>query len=72
MTPSVPLGKVGNDGRLIGYFCSEVVLNLSHKVLFDLEIEVLGKGIGFSPTLSFYHLLMKQVLKVIFQIFQDK
>ena len=50
---SVPLGRVGDDGRLKGYFCSDVVFNLSHRVLSELEIEVLGKGLGFSPTPSF-------------------
>ena len=47
------IGRVGNNGRLRCYFCSEVVFNLSHKVLSDLEIELLDKGLGFSPTLSF-------------------
>ena len=42
-----------NSGRLKGYFCSDVVFNLSHKVLSDLEISVLGKGLGFSPTPTF-------------------
>ena len=50
---SVPLGRVGDDDRLKGYFCSDVVFNLSHRVLSELEIEVLGKGLGFSPTPSF-------------------
>ena len=49
----VPLGRVGDDGRLKGYFCSDVVFNLSHRVLFELEREVLGKRLGFSPTPSF-------------------
>ena len=44
---------MGNDGCVKGYFCSEAVFNLSNKVLSDLEIEVLGKGLGFSPTPSF-------------------
>ena len=51
--PNVPSRRVGNDGRLKGYFCSEVVFNLSHRALSDLEIEVLGKGLVFSPTPSF-------------------
>ena len=42
-----------NSGRLKGYFCSDVVFNVSHKVLSDLEISVLGKGLGFSPTPTF-------------------
>ena len=39
--------KGRNNGRLRGYFCLEVFFNLSHKVLSDLEIEVLGKQLGF-------------------------
>ena len=39
---SVPLGRVVDDGRLKGYFCSDVFFNLSHSVLSELEIEVLG------------------------------
>ena len=42
-----------NSGRLKGYFCSDVVFNVSHKVLSDLEISVLRKGLGFSPTPTF-------------------
>ena len=53
VSPSVPLGRVENDGRLKDYFCSEVVFNLSHRVLSYLEIEVLGEGLGFSLTSSF-------------------
>ena len=30
---SVPLGRVGDSDRLKGYFCSDVVFNLSHRVL---------------------------------------
>ena len=45
-------GRVGDGDRLKGYFCSDVVFNLSHRVLSELEIEVLGKGLGFSPTPS--------------------
>ena len=50
---SVPLGRVGADSCLKGYFCLDVVSNLSHRVLSELEIEVSGKGSGFSPTPSF-------------------
>ena len=48
-----PITRTDNNGRLKGYFCSDVVFNLSHKVLTDLEISVLGKGLGFSPTPTF-------------------
>ena len=45
VSPSVPpLERVGNDGRLNGYFCLKVNLNLRHIILSDLEIQVLGKG----------------------------
>jgi len=42
--------KTLENGRLKGYFCSDVVFNLSNKVLTDTEISVLNKGLGFSPT----------------------
>ena len=51
--PELLLGKVGNDGRLKGYFCSEVVFNLSHRVLSDLEIDVLDKDWFFSHTIIY-------------------
>ena len=44
--------RTDSNGRQQGYFCTDVVFNLSHKVLTDLEISVLGKGLGSSPTLS--------------------
>ena len=43
VSPSVPLGRVGNDGRLSGYLCLEVNFNLSHIILSHLEVQVLGK-----------------------------
>ena len=42
-----------NNGSLKGCFCSDVVFNLSHKLLTDLEISVLRKILGFSPTPTF-------------------
>ena len=48
-----PITRTDNNGRLKGYFCSDVVFNFSHKVLIDLEISVLGKGLGFSSTPTF-------------------
>ena len=62
VSPSVALERVGNDGCLDGYFCLEVTFSLSHIILSDLEIEVLGKG----------YLLMKQILKGILLIFGQK
>ena len=40
-------------GLLKGFFCSDVVFNLSNKILYGTEINVLGKGLGFTPTPSF-------------------
>ena len=62
VSPSVPLERVGNDCRLNGYFCLKVNFNLSHIILSDLEIQVLGKG----------YLLMKQILKGILLAFGEK
>ena len=42
-----------DNGRLKGYFCFDVAFHLSHRVLSELEIELLGKGLYFSPTPSF-------------------
>ena len=53
MSNSVSLGRLGGDGHLKGYFYSDVVFNLSHRLLSELEIEVLSKGLSFSPTSSF-------------------
>ena len=36
-------------GRLRGYFCSDTIFNLSHKVLSDTEIKILEKGSDFAP-----------------------
>ena len=35
--------------RLTGYFCSEMVFNLSSRVLSDAEIKVLEKGLDYAP-----------------------
>ena len=42
-----------NLGRLKGYFCPDIVFSLSNKVLPDTEINVLGKGLGFTSTPAF-------------------
>ena len=39
--------RTDTNGRLQVYLCSDVMFNLSHKVLTELEISVLGKGLGF-------------------------
>ena len=82
VSPSVPLVRVGNDGCLKCYFCSEFVFNLSPTLLSDLVTEVLGRGLlHYFPIwrqrcwvrdyvfLVFHNFLMKQVLKGILQIF---
>ena len=38
---------------MIGSFVSDYVFNLSKKILSQTEINVLEKGLGFSPTPSF-------------------
>ena len=40
------------DGRIKGTLVSDYVLNLIQKTLSPLEIKVLEKGLGFSPTSS--------------------
>ena len=59
VSPNVPLQRMGNDGRLDGYFCLEVSFSVTHRILSDLEIQILGKG----------YLLIKQILKGIFDDF---
>ena len=41
------------EGRMKGSFVSDYAFNLSKKVLSQTEINVLEKGLGFSPTPSF-------------------
>ena len=48
-----PISRKDNNGRLKGYFCSDVVFNFSYKVLSDLEISALGKRKGFTNTPTF-------------------
>ena len=38
-----------DDTRISGYFCSDTVFNLSHRVLSEDEIKVLEKGLDFAP-----------------------
>ena len=40
---------VTDEGRLQGSFCSKTVFNLSQRVLLEIEIEVLEKGLDFAP-----------------------
>ena len=37
------------DNRLSGYFCSETIFNLSNRMLTYTEINVLEKGLDFTP-----------------------
>ena len=37
------------ENRFCEQFCSETILNLSHRVLTDTEIKVLKKGLDFVP-----------------------
>ena len=53
VTQEEPITRTDNNGRMNGYSCSDLVFNLSHKVLTNLEIDVLGKGLGFSLTTTF-------------------
>ena len=38
----------GSD-RISGYFCSDTVFNLSKKILSDMEIKILEKGLDYAP-----------------------
>ena len=37
--------SITNSNRISGYFCSDTVFNLSKKVLSDMEIKILEKGL---------------------------
>ena len=41
--------SITNSDRISGYFCSETVFNLSKKVLSDMEIKILEKGLDYAP-----------------------
>ena len=41
--------SVTSKGRLLEYFYSEMVFNLSRKILTDTEIRILEKGLDFAP-----------------------
>ena len=38
-----------NKTSLSGYFCSDTVFNLSRRVLAEIEIKILEKGLGYAP-----------------------
>ena len=39
--------NITNSDRISGYFCSDTVFNLSKKVLSDMEIKILEKGLDY-------------------------
>ena len=41
---------VGDNGRLSGSFVSGTVVNISKRVLSEADINLLSKGLKFSPT----------------------
>ena len=41
--------KIGQYTRISGYFCSDIVFNLSRRMLSEDEIKVLEKGLDFAP-----------------------
>ena len=47
--PSTSRATLTDEGRLSGVFCSKSVFNLSHKILTEIEIKVLEKGLDFAP-----------------------
>ena len=48
---NLPLGRSVNISAapITGYFCSDTIINLSNRVLTDIEIQVLEKGLDFTP-----------------------
>ena len=41
--------SITDSDRISGYFCSDTVFNLSKKVLSDMEIKILEKGLDYAP-----------------------
>ena len=50
IVPSVTNASSVEDGRLVGKFVSDNVVNISSKDLSESEISLLSKGLTFSPT----------------------
>ena len=44
--------SINKSDRISGYFCSDTVFNLSKKVLSDMEIKILEKGLDYVPIQS--------------------
>ena len=40
---------ITSEGRLSGYVCSEIALNLYRKILINAEIKILEKSLNFAP-----------------------
>ena len=38
-----------SNNCLKGHFCLDIIFNLSHRVLSDVEIKILDKGLDFAP-----------------------
>ena len=47
--PSINRTTLTDEGRIRGVFCSRTVFNLSHKILTEIEIKMLEKGLDFPP-----------------------
>ena len=48
-SPSKAFNINDSNDRISGYFCSDTVFTLSKKVLTDIEIKVLEKGLDYAP-----------------------
>ena len=46
------ISALGSNGRVKGVFCSDVVFKLSTRVVTEVELNVLEKGLRFVPTPS--------------------
>ena len=55
--------------RITGYFCFDTVFTLSNRVLTDLEIQVLEKGLDFA---LIQKKLMNKSYNKILQIFKEE
>ena len=55
--------------RITGYFCFDTVFTLSNRVLTDLEIQVLEKGLDFA---LIQRKLMNKSYNKILQIFKEE
>ena len=49
VTESFQNSYTTSESRLIGFFCSETIFNLNHRVLAEVEIKALEKRLDFAP-----------------------